>query len=101
MSGEGEEDPDAEHRKRLLATQDDWPQKRPFQPVPIARHEARHEERDNNEMQEAIWGEICLVVGNERVEQPGGKGPTGSGSSRSNQIHQAARKTPTRGSGKP
>src|ERR1700722_2031992 len=61
-AGEREEDADAEHRKRLLATDDERLEHRPLQSAPVLGQKPCHEKRDDDEMQQAIRREIFLVI---------------------------------------
>ncbi len=70
MSDEGQEHADAEHRKRLLAADDQGIENPPLQARPVLRHEADDQDDDDDEVQEAIGRQIGLVVRIERRIQP-------------------------------
>src|SRR5436190_5931703 len=66
MSHEREEDADAEHRKRLLTTDNQRIEHLPLQARPVLGHEPDHQNHDHHEMDKAIGRKIGLVVGVER-----------------------------------
>ncbi len=70
MADKREEDACAKHRERLFAAFDEGLPDFPLQVGPVLRHQTRHDECQHDEMQKPIGGEICLVAGVERVEQP-------------------------------
>src|SRR6266478_530294 len=71
MADKRQQDADAKYSKRLLPAYDDRLEDLPFQPTPVLRYKSRHEVCHDDEMQDAIRGEIGLVVRVEGVEQPG------------------------------
>src|SRR5450432_445102 len=70
MADKRQQDSDAKYRKRLLPAYDHRLEDLPFQPTPVLRYKSRHEVCHHDEMQDAIRGEIGLVVRVECVEQP-------------------------------
>src|SRR5216684_8398707 len=70
MADKRQEDSDAKCSKRLLAAGDDRLEDLPFKPTPVLRYKSRHDVCHDDEMQDAIRGEIGLVVRVEGVEQP-------------------------------
>src|ERR1700730_13459459 len=70
MSCEGEEHPDAKYRERMLTAFDDRLEDLPVRPAPVLRYDACHQEREDDEMQHAIRGEVYPAVGIESFNQP-------------------------------
>jgi hypothetical protein len=61
---------EAEHFKRLLTALDGRPERWPMQARPVARHEPRDEEGQDDEMNEPVGREVGLVIGVERINKP-------------------------------
>src|SRR6185437_1588585 len=92
VGGDREKDTEAEHFKRLLTALDHRLEDGPLQSWPVARHESRNEESKDYKMEYAVGRKIGLVIGVERVDEPGGHPMGKLGESPRHRHHQRENK---------